>query len=61
MDVAPFVASLFNNQLPFRVEAYDESVVEPTIVSSANKITLRIVRRDALTRVITHPGERSST
>jgi cyclopropane-fatty-acyl-phospholipid synthase len=57
MDVAPFVASLFNNQLPFRVEAYDGSVVEPTIISSANKITLRIVRRDALTRVITHPGE----
>ncbi|HEY5104660.1 MAG TPA: cyclopropane-fatty-acyl-phospholipid synthase family protein [Acidimicrobiales bacterium] len=57
MNVATFVASVFNNELPFRVEAYDGSVAEPTVVSSANAMTLKILRRDAITRVITHPGE----
>jgi cyclopropane-fatty-acyl-phospholipid synthase len=57
MDVATFVASVFNNELPFRVEAYDGSTAEPTVVSSANGITLKILRRDAITRVLTHPGE----
>ncbi|MHB2029183.1 MAG: class I SAM-dependent methyltransferase [Acidimicrobiales bacterium] len=57
MNVAAFVASAFNNQLPFRVEAYDGSVAEPTVQSSANDMTLKILRRDALTRVLTHPGE----
>ncbi len=57
MDVSTFVASAFDNQLPFRVEAYDGSVAAPTVESSANNITLKILRRDALTRVITHPGE----
>jgi cyclopropane-fatty-acyl-phospholipid synthase len=57
MDVATFVASVFNNQLPFRVEAYDGSVASPTITSSANDVTLKILSRDALTRVLTHPGE----
>ena len=57
MNVATFVTSVFNDQLPFRVEAYDGSVAEPTIPSSANNITLKILRRDAITRVLTHPGE----
>jgi len=57
MDVATFVASVFDNRLPFRVEAYDGSVAEPTIASSANDVTLRILRREAITRVLTHPGE----
>ncbi|HEY5437911.1 MAG TPA: cyclopropane-fatty-acyl-phospholipid synthase family protein [Acidimicrobiales bacterium] len=57
MDVATFVASVFNNKLPFRVEAYDGSVATPTIESSANDITLKILSRDALTRVLTRPGE----
>jgi cyclopropane-fatty-acyl-phospholipid synthase len=57
VDVSTFVASAFDNQLPFRVEAYDGSVAAPTVESSANNITLKILRRDALTRVITHPGE----
>jgi cyclopropane-fatty-acyl-phospholipid synthase len=57
MDVATFVAEIFNNELPFRVEAYDGSTAEPTVVSSANAITLKILRRDAITRVLTHPGE----
>jgi cyclopropane-fatty-acyl-phospholipid synthase len=57
MNVADFVASIFNNELPFRVEAYDGSVREPTIVSSANATTLKILSRDAISRVLTHPGE----
>ena len=57
MDVATFVASVFNNELPFRVEAYDGSVAEASATSPASAITLKILRRDAITRVLTHPGE----
>jgi cyclopropane-fatty-acyl-phospholipid synthase len=57
MDVAAFVSSIFANELPFRVEAYDGSVAEATVASSANNVTLKIIRREALTRVLTHPGE----
>ena len=57
MNVASFVSSIFNHQLPFRVEAYDGSVAEPTVSSSANSITLKILRRDAISRVLTRPGE----
>ena len=57
MDVATFVSSIFSNELPFRVEAYDGSVAEPSVSSPANDITIKILGRDALTRVLTHPGE----
>ena len=57
MDIATFVSLVFKNQLPFRVEAYDGSTAEPTVASSASGVTLRILRREALTRIITHPGE----
>ncbi len=57
MDVATFIAEVFNNKLPFRVEAYDGSVALPSVQSSANDITLKILSRDALTRVLTRPGE----
>ena len=57
MNVASFVASIFNDQLPFRVEAYDGSVAEPTVTSPANAVTLKILRRDAISRVLTRPGE----
>ena len=57
MDIATFVASVFKDGLPFRVEAYDASVAEPTVDSPANDVTLKILRRDAITRVLTHPGE----
>ncbi len=57
MNVATFVATVFDNRLPFRVEAYDGSVVEPTVVSSANSVTVKILNRDAISRVLTHPGE----
>lgn len=57
MNIANFVAAIFDNKLPFRVEAYDGSVAEPSVVSSANQMTLKILSRDAITRVLTHPGE----
>jgi cyclopropane-fatty-acyl-phospholipid synthase len=57
MNVASVVKLIFNDELPFRVEAYDGSVAEPTVVSSANTMTLKILSRDAITRVVTHPGE----
>jgi cyclopropane-fatty-acyl-phospholipid synthase len=57
MNVAAFVASVFNNELPFRVEAYDGSVAEAVQGSSAKDVTLKILRREALTRALTHPGE----
>jgi cyclopropane-fatty-acyl-phospholipid synthase len=57
MDIATFVATVFDHQLPLRVEAYDGSVAEPTVVSSANSVTLKILNRDAIARVLTHPGE----
>jgi cyclopropane-fatty-acyl-phospholipid synthase len=57
MDVATFVALVFKNELPFRVEAYDGSVAEASATSPASAITLKILRRDAITRVLTHPGE----
>ncbi len=31
MDVATFVSAVFNNELPFRVEAYDGSVALPSV------------------------------
>src|SRR5580698_7421818 len=57
MNIASFVASIFDDQLPFRVEAYDGSVSEPTVVSNANSVTVKILSRDAISRVVTHPGE----
>jgi len=57
MDVATFVSAVFNNELPFRVEAYDGSVALPNVTSAGNDLTLKILRREALTRVLTHPGE----
>jgi cyclopropane-fatty-acyl-phospholipid synthase len=57
MNVASFVATVFENKLPFRVEAYDGSVAEPTVESRANSVTLKIISRDAISRILTHPGE----
>jgi cyclopropane-fatty-acyl-phospholipid synthase len=57
MNVADIVSSALGGNLEFRVEAYDGSVAEPTTVSPANTLTLKILSRDALTRVATHPGE----
>jgi len=57
VDVATFVASIFDGQLPFRVEAFDGSSAAPNVESSANNITLKILNRDALVRFITRPGE----
>lgn len=57
MDIATFVASVFGGDLPFRVEAYDGSVAEASTDSPARAVTLKILRREAITRVLTHPGE----
>ncbi|MGH3732455.1 MAG: class I SAM-dependent methyltransferase [Acidimicrobiales bacterium] len=57
MDIASFVATIFDNELPFRVEAYDGSLREPSVASSANLVTVKILNRDAISRVLTHPGE----
>jgi len=57
VDVASFVSSIFNGQLPFRVEAFDGSSATPSVVSPANNITLKILKRDALVRFISRPGE----
>ncbi len=57
MKVAAFVTAVFDGKLPFRVEAYDGSVAEPTVESRANSVTLKIISRDAISRILTHPGE----
>ena len=57
MDVATLVTTVLDDRVPLRVEAYDGSVVEPTVPSSANAVTLRIRSRDALRRVLARPGE----
>jgi len=57
MSVASVVANLFDGGLPFRVEAFDGSEVAPTIMSPANEITLRILRPEALVRILRRPAE----
>jgi cyclopropane-fatty-acyl-phospholipid synthase len=57
MSVSSVVAQLFEGQLPFRVEAFDASVAEPSVVSPANALTLKILTPDALIRVLRRPGE----
>jgi cyclopropane-fatty-acyl-phospholipid synthase len=57
MNVSQVVTSLFDGEIPFRVEAYDGSSASPSVSSSANDLTLNILRRDALVRFLQHPGE----
>jgi cyclopropane-fatty-acyl-phospholipid synthase len=57
VSVASVVSSALGGRLEFRVEAYDGSVAEATVASPANALTLKILRREALTRIVTHPGE----
>jgi cyclopropane-fatty-acyl-phospholipid synthase len=57
VNVAAFVTSIFDGHLPFRIEAYDGSVAEPSVVSPTSAMTLKVLSRDALTRVLTRPGE----
>jgi cyclopropane-fatty-acyl-phospholipid synthase len=51
--IAQFVASIFDDEIPFRVEAYDGSAAGP----SEAPLTLKILLRDALRRALTRPGE----
>jgi cyclopropane-fatty-acyl-phospholipid synthase len=53
MSVAQFVEAVTGGSLPFRVVAYDGSVAGPEDAA----LTLRVVRRDALSRVLTRPGQ----
>lgn len=57
MTVAATVANLFEGRLPFRVEAFDASVVEPSVASPAHDLTLKILTPEALVRVLRRPGE----
>ena len=57
MSVASVVAQLLDGQLPFRVEGFDGSVTEPTVVSRANELTLKVLSPHALVRVLRRPGE----
>lgn len=57
MSIASVISRLFDGQLPFRVEAFDGSVVEPTVISPANAITLKVLTPQALIRVLRRPGE----
>lgn len=57
MDIATFVDEVFRHDLPFRVEAYDGSVAGPGPSAAGADLTLKILRRDAITRVLTAPGE----
>ncbi len=53
MAVAQVVASIFGGEIPFRVEAFDGSTAGPPDAA----VTLRVVRREALRRTLTRPGE----
>lgn len=57
MDVASLVASMYNGAPPFRVEAYDGSVTPASSDAPAKDVTLKVLRPEALTRVLTRPGE----
>ncbi len=52
MAIAQYVASIFD-EMPFRVEAFDGSAAGPPEAP----LTLRILRREALQRALTRPGE----
>jgi cyclopropane-fatty-acyl-phospholipid synthase len=53
MAVAEFVAAIFNGNPPFRIEAYDGSVAG----APDAPLTVRFLRKEALTRALTRPGE----
>lgn len=53
MTLAQYVASIFDDDMPFRVEAFDGSAAGPPEAT----LTLRILRREALQRALTRPGE----
>ena len=53
MDVATFVTTIFDGNLPVRIEAFDGSAAGETRAP----VTIVVRNRDALRRVLTHPGE----
>ncbi len=54
MDVATLVTTAYGGAPPFRVVAYDGSSAPG---APGSTLTLIVRRRDALTRILTHPGE----
>ncbi|MDE3065138.1 MAG: class I SAM-dependent methyltransferase [Acidobacteriota bacterium] len=48
---------MFGGAPPFRVEAYDGSSADPRPGDGSPTVTLRILRRDALARIVARPGE----
>lgn len=53
MGVAHFVTEVTGGSPPFRVEAYDGSSAGPTEA----ELTVRIMRPEAISRILTRPGE----
>jgi len=53
MGIAQFVSSVFDDELPFRVEAYDGSAAGPLDAD----LTIKIHSPDAISRIVTRPGE----
>ena len=53
MDVATFVTTIFDGELPVRIEAFDGSAAG----EAQAPVTIVVRNRDALRRVLTHPGE----
>ena len=53
MGIAESIDSLVGHDLPFRLEADDGSAVGPI----GHPLTVRILRRDAIARALTRPGE----
>ncbi len=55
MDVATFVTTIFDGRLPLRIVAFDGSSSDPG--ADGADVTVTVKNRDALRRVLTHPGE----
>jgi len=57
VDVSTLVASMYGGTPPFRVETYDGSSAPASPTSPTADVTLKVLRRDALTRALRRPGE----
>jgi cyclopropane-fatty-acyl-phospholipid synthase len=53
MGISSFVTSIFDGELPFRLETFDGESAGPADAP----LTVKILRREALTRLLTRPGE----
>jgi cyclopropane-fatty-acyl-phospholipid synthase len=53
MGIASFVTSIFDGELPFRVETFEGESAGPADAP----LTVKVLRREALTRLLTRPDE----